>query len=134
MILTNIFKSIINEKQIINQPLQALSNNHFLTKGSLLNMGSAGIGGGITEPTPPPPTDIDDLDSDLTTIIDLPFVYTDEVPYNRPNFSLFSSRPRLKLGSSLSGKVTAGSVAIGSTKGIASSKRILIQDLFQVLH
>ena len=125
MILTNIFKSIINEKQIINQPLQALSNNHFLTKGSLLNMGSGGIGGGITEPTPPPPTDIDDLDSDLTTIIDLPFVYTDEVPYNRPNFSLFSSRPRLKLGSSLSGKVTAGSVAIGSTKGIASSKRIL---------
>ena len=120
MNLSNIFRSVINEKQIINQPIQTLNNNYFLKKGSLINMGSGGIG----DPTPPP-TDIDDPDSDFTTIIDLTFVYPVEVHYNRPNFSLFSSRPRLKLGSSLSGKVTAGSVAIGSTKGIASSSRIL---------
>lgn len=122
MNLSNIIRSVINQKQIINQPVQALNNNHFLTKGSLL---TGGIGGGVIEPPPPPPTDIDDPDSDLTTILDLPFVYAVEMPSNRPNFSLFSSRPRLKLGSNLSGKITAGSVSIGSTKGLASSKRIL---------
>ena len=126
MSLSNIFISVINEKQITNLPIQDLNNNYSLTKGSLINMGIGGIGGGIIEPLPPPPTVIDDPDLP-PDIIPESFMYEidDVLPYNRPNFSLFSSRPRLKLGSSLSGKVTAGSVAIGSTKGIASSKRIL---------
>lgn len=119
MNFSNIFKSVIHKNTINVPPAQTLNNNFVMTKGSLLNIGS----GVIIDPTPPPL----DLDTDLPPdIIPESFMYDiDDVIYNNISNRLSFSRTNPLRLNKMSGKITAGTIFIGSTKGIGSSKRIL---------